>query len=408
MSKWGISGITALTPENKIKNANLIINDNKIEKITREKIQMPFSITVENAVLCPGLINGHDHLLGTYYPKIGNPPYENWLPWDNDLKSSPLYEERTQIENKDLYLLGAFRNLISGVTSVSDLMPHFVQDQFLDIMPLKVINKFALAHSVASFALAWGNGIEAEHKLAVENDIPFVTHCSEGFDRETKQDVQTLEKKGALSSYSVLVHGLSFSDEDIKLIKERGASAVWCADSNMFMYNKTTNIKLLLETGVNTCIGTDSPASGGLNLLFEMKFDRELYKKLYNKKLADDQIVKMVTLNPAKAFRLKNLGQIKPGYLADVVLFADNKEDPYNSVVSAELKDVLLVVINGKPVYGDVKYKEIFDFLKIKYQNVRIEGVNKVITGDVKGLTERINRAVGFKKRFPFLPVEFD
>ncbi len=116
----------------------------------------------------------------------------------------------------------------------------------------------------------------------------------------------------------------------------------------------------------------------------------------------------MITTNPAKAFRLKNLGQIKPGYIADFVVFADNKEDPYDSIVSAELKDVLLVVIDGKPVYGDKKYREIFEKLKIKYQNAIIDGSQKVVTGDLKGLTERINRAVGFRKKFPFLPVEFE
>ena len=408
MSKWGITGITTLTPDTKINNSTLIINGDKIEKVTKEKINTQISITFENGVLTPGLINGHDHLLGNYYPKVGNGPYDNWLPWDNDLKSAPLYAERQQIENRDLYLLGGYRNLISGTTSVSDHIPHFVQDPFLEILPLKVLSKFTMAHSVASFALAWGDGIEKEHELALKNDIPFLTHCSEGFDPETRQDVNTLDRKGALSSHSVLVHGLSFSEEDIDLIKDRGASVVWCADSNIFMYNKTTNIKYLLDSGVNVCIGTDSPMSGGQNLLYEMKFDRELYKKSYHKSLSEELIVKMVTVNPAKAFRLKNCGHIKPGYTADFAVFAQTKNDPYDSVVSAHLKDVLLVVIDGKPAYGDRIYKSIFDALKIKCQNVTVEGVEKVIIGDLKGVIDRINRAVGFYKEFPFLPVEFN
>ncbi|MFH0976837.1 MAG: amidohydrolase family protein [Spirochaetota bacterium] len=408
MSRWGITGLTAVTPENKIKNANIIINDNKIEKITRDRIQTPATFELENCVLSPGLINSHDHLLGTYYPKVGNGPYENWLPWDNDLKSASVYEERQQIENRDLYLLGGYRNLISGVTNVSDHIPHFVQDPFIDILPTKVISRFAMAHSVASFALAWGDGIEAEHSLAVQKDIPFLTHCSEGFDQETRQDVKTLDRKRALSDHSVLVHGLSFSNDDIKLIKERGSSVVWCADSNMFMYNKTTNIRQLLEANVNVCIGTDSPMSGGVNLLHEIKFDRELYKKLYNKPLPEELIVKMVTMNAAKAFRLKETGQIRPGQTADLVVFAGKKENPYDSIVSAELKDVLLVIINGKPAYGDKKFKPVFDHHKIKCQNIIIDGTEKIIIGDLKGLTERINRAVGFRKKFPFLPVEFE
>jgi hypothetical protein len=30
-----------------------------------------------------------------------------------------------------------------------------------------------------------------------------------------------------------------------------------------------------------------------------------------------------------------------------------------------------------------------------------------VVIGDLKGLLRRISKAVGFKKEFPFLPVEF-
>ena len=173
------------------------------------------------------------------------------------------------------------------------------------------------------------------------------------------------------------------------------------------MFNKTANIKKLLKEGVNVCIGTDSPMSGGTNILSEMKYDRKLYKELYNDDLPDESIVKMVTSNPARAFKLHNLGQISPGYLADLVVFADKGENPYDSIISAELRDILLVVIDGVPTYGSVEYKGIFDALKIKYQQICIDGVEKIIAGDLIGLMKRINRAVGFNKKFPFLPVEF-
>ena len=81
--------------------------------------------------MLPGLIDCHDHLLGTYLPRVGDrKPYLNWLVWDNDLKASPIYAEMQQIESADLYLLGEYRHLISGVTSVQDHIPHFVQDMF--------------------------------------------------------------------------------------------------------------------------------------------------------------------------------------------------------------------------------------------------------------------------------------
>jgi 5-methylthioadenosine/S-adenosylhomocysteine deaminase len=408
MSRWSISGATVITPEDIKQDTNVIVKNDKIEKVIGDNIKSLFSVDGSNGVLTPGLINAHDHLLGTYYPKVGNGPYENWLPWDNDLKSSPVYEERQQIENRDLYLLGGYRNLLSGVTTVSDHIPHFVNEPYIDIVPMKVISNYALAHAVASFALAWGDGIEVEYQKAVDNDMPFITHIAEGFDPETSRDINTLNEKGALGKHSVLIHGLAFSDEDIELIKKRGASVVWCADSNMFMFNKTANVKKLLETGVNICIGTDSPMSGGLNLLYEMRYDKLVYKQLYKNELSDELIVRMVTTNPSSAFRLKKNGSIKTGNIADLVLFYNKEKDPYGSVVSAELRDILLVIIDGKPFYGSPEYSELFDYLGIEYQEIVVDGVEKIVFGDVIGLLKRISRAVGFKKEFPFLPVQFD
>ncbi len=80
----------------------------------------------------------------------------------------------------------------------------------------------------------------------------------------------------------------------------------------------------------------------------------------------------------------------------------------YKSVVTAELKDVMLVVIDGRPAYGAAEFAELFDYFNIKYQEVILDGVKKIVIGDLLGLLRRISRAVGFKKEFPFLPVEFE
>jgi len=408
MKEWGISGVTVLTPDDVLNNTSIDIRNNLIERVSKDKPRAGFSIEIKGGVLTPGLINAHDHLLGTYYPKVGNGPYENWLPWDNDLKSAPVYEERQQIENRDLYLLGAYRNLVSAVTTVSDHIPHFVSEPFLDILPTRAIRDYALAHSVASFALAWGEDIATEYQRALKKDIPFITHIAEGFDDETRRDLETLERNGGLGDHSVLVHGIAFTVEDIKRIRQKGASVVWCGDSNIFMFNKTANVKAMLDEGVNVCIGTDSPMSGGENLLYEMKFDKAFFKKQYGSELPDRQIIKMVTTNPAKAFHLKKTGQIKSGFVADLAVFAAKSKDPYESVVSAGLKDVLLVVIDGRPAYGSAEYAGLFDEMKIGYQRITMDGAEKVVVGDLTGLLARINRAVGFKKEFPFLPVNYE
>jgi len=408
MKKWSISGVKILTPDTYIKNGTVLINGDKIDRVEEGVINNPVGIEISDGVIVPGLINAHDHLLGTYYPKVGSGPYVNWLPWDNDLKSSPVYRERQQIENRDLYLLGAYRNLVSGVTTVSDHIPHFVGDPFYDILPVKAIKDFAMAHAVASFALAWGDGIEVEYQKARENDIPFITHIAEGYDDETVNDIKTLDGKGALGEHSVLIHGIAFSEKDMDLIRKRNANTVWCGDSNMYMFNDTTDIRMQLQKGINVSIGTDSPMSGGENLLYEMKFDKMIYKRFYDEELPDSTILKMVTVNPARAFRMRKSGSIKKGNIADLTVFNNREKKPESSVVHAGLRDVMLVVIDGRPVYGNAEYRYLFERLDVEYQSIVLDGTEKLIIGDLIGLLQRISRAVGFKKEFPFLPVEFE
>ena len=406
--KWAIKAGAILNPEGIAKDTVAVISGEMIENTGKSvNSNIPF-VDIPEGVLCPGLINSHDHLIGNYYPKVGNGPYESWLPWDNDLKSAPVYRERQQIENRDLYLLGTYRNLISGVTTVSDHIPKFVAEPYYDYLPMKPIKNYYLAHSIGSSALAWGGEIADEYAQALANNAPFVTHIAEGFDLETLRDVDVLEKRGGLGSHSVLVHGISFSPENMDKIKKVGASVVWCGDSNMFMFNKTANIKMLLDKGINVCIGTDSPMSGGANLLEEIRFDKKLYKELTGKELSDSQIFKMITENPVKAFKLHDNGKVKKGCRADLVVFRDTHGKNPTSVVNARLQDVRLVVIDGNPAYADAEFDFLFNKLKINYEKITVEGIPKIIIGNLTGLLQRISRAVGFKKTYPFLPVEFD
>ncbi len=67
-----------------------------------------------------------------------------------------------------------------------------------------------------------------------------------------------------------------------------------------------------------------------------------------------------------------------------------------------------LVIIDGLPVYGLARYADLFDELGVGYQHVVRQGTARIIIGDLLGLLKRVSRAVGFKKEFPFIPVDFD
>lgn len=70
MGEWSIAGKGILTPDKFVKKASLLVSDGIIDKIDGRS---SFSIEVDG-IIVPGLINSHDHLLGTYHPKVGNGP----------------------------------------------------------------------------------------------------------------------------------------------------------------------------------------------------------------------------------------------------------------------------------------------------------------------------------------------
>jgi len=408
MSSWELTNGVVLTPGQVLDGATVVINNNKIAKVERKgdggsKIQ----IDLNGLIVMPGFINGHDHLLGSYMPRVGDRrPYMNWLVWDNDLKAAPVYAERQQVESADLYLLGAYRHLLCGVTSVQDHIPHFVQDMFKEGLPIRLIDNYAVAHSVTSFALKWGDSIENEHLRAVEEDIPFVAHCSEGFDDETMRSVSTLQSKGALSKNTVLIHGIAFSQEDMKQLAQNNCNVVWCPASNLYMFERTAPVKELLDKKVNVCLGTDSPMSGSLNLFQEIFTAKSYYQNTYGEELSDKLMLQMMTENPARAFSLYDQGEIAEGRTADMVIVNGSRKDPYSAVSAMNYEDIMLVVIDGKPVYGDTSFIPLFDALGIEYQQIKVDSYRKIIHGDILGLLERIRKAVGFHKELPFLPVE--
>jgi len=68
--------------------------------------------------------------------------------------------------------------------------------------------------------------------------------------------------------------------------------------------------------GFNICLGTDSLASNeSLSLFDEMRAFQKTFQQI-----SAEEILKTVTVNPARALRReKGLGQIRPGFEADLI-----------------------------------------------------------------------------------------
>ncbi len=409
--EWQITNATVVIPGEIRKASGCLISDGRIQRILEpgESDGDLLNLNLHGLPLYPGLINGHDSLLATYDSCRGdNWPYLNWLAWDNEVKSSSTFKERMLLEPRELYLLGAYRNLLSGVTTVVDHIPSFVRAPFQDSLPVSLLKDYGIAHSLCSYSLQWGESLEKELERAHQKDLPFITHIAEGFDQESKLSLSLLEKAGGLDDHAVLVHGLSLSPSDLDRIARAESHMVWCPRANLFLYEATPPVQEALEKRISLSLGTDSAMSGSLHLLDELNTAMRILSREGKDPLNPELLFSMVTTNPARAFRLNDRGEIAEGLRADLmVLRGKYPSRPHHSLVQAELPEVYLVVKEGLPVYGEETLSVIFDEMGVEYERVQVMGAEKIIQKGLKKLLVSITEAVGYFKTFEFLPVSF-
>jgi cytosine/adenosine deaminase-related metal-dependent hydrolase len=176
------------------------------------------------------------------------------------------------------------------------------------------------------------------------------------------------------------------------------------------MFNVTAKIRKMLKAGINLTIGTDSSASGPANILEEIKNIRRLYQNMYGEDLPPEKIFEMVTINGAKAFWMQDfIGSLEEGKLGDVLVLKARINDPYENLAGASMDDIELLVLAGKPLYGERRFLEIFGGkLPDEYTEITVANRPMFIVGDPAALYREIRQRTGFKKILDFLPFEPD
>jgi cytosine/adenosine deaminase-related metal-dependent hydrolase len=164
----------------------------------------------------------------------------------------------------------------------------------------------------------------------------------------------------------------------------------------------------MIKAGINVTIGTDSSATGSINLLAELQYDRNLYRSMYGEDLSAQKVFDMVTYNAAKALWMQNrIGTLDEGKLGDILVLRANNDDPYENLVNASVTDIELLVLAGMPIYGEMRFIDIMGgTLPSGYTQVEVGGRAMFVKGDPTGLYNEVRRKVGFKKVLDFIPFD--
>jgi hypothetical protein len=363
------------------------------------------------AVAYVPLINSHDHLIGNWVPRAGDKrPYANSHIWVEDMKNSFSFHERNIFWINDgrfhlnepnsliLAQLGAYKSLFSGCSIVQDHGPLQEADYY-EAMPIIVPSAYRQCHSITLGN--WWGGEEPEKEMQLSHgNLPFIIHLGEGKDGITKAEFAEVESRGLLKKNTLMIHGIAFSEEEIATIARVGASVCWCPSSNFYLIGETLKIDAVLKHGANVCIGTDSTMSGGINLIAEFMTIREHYPSFK----AND-LFRMVTLNAVQALKLPERYGILDVQNSQNLLLVDQVErDPFENLLTLEAATIRLLVVDGKPRFGDSEWMELLGLNEDSYCLFRTGTREKFVIGDPIDLNDQIDSVLGYHKDFPYLP----
>ena len=212
------------------------------------------------------------------------------------------------------------------------------------------------------------------NKLAVKHNTFVSTHVSETLDEVGKcaqqnndlSPIALLQEYGFFDHKALAIHSTNVDNLDISILAKNGASVCANFGSNFKLASGVCPIYQMSKAGINVCLGTDGSASNNrLDMFREMYLastSQNILLSSANCFKATD-ILKMATINGAKALGLKNVGTLCEGNFADIIMLDGHGVDGicdydiFNNLVYAYgTEDVLLTMVNGKIIYQNGKY----------------------------------------------------
>ena len=184
-----------------------------------------------------------------------------------------------------------------------------------------------------------------------------------------------MDSLGVFDNPVLAAHCVWVTDEDIELMKARGVSPVHCPSSNMKIGSGFAPVQKMLDRGLNVTLGTDGAASNNnLNMFEELHLAAIIHNGYLNDptvmKPAD--LLKMATVNGAKAQGRSDTGELRVGKKADLIAIDFDKphlipalDYPAMLAYAVQDSDVCLNMVDGRILYENGEYKTL-DAEKIK------------------------------------------
>ena len=204
------------------------------------------------------------------------------------------------------------------------------------------------------------------HALAVQYDTIFTLHASE-MDYEMEHframgmtPTAFLDSIGALDAHTLAAHCIHMTEEDLQLLKARGAGIAHCICSNTKAGKGVAPMERARQLGIGFGLGTDGPSSGNtLSMFDQMRMLPNAQKTAnHDRSLFPARtIVRAATRGGAEVLHGTAYGYLAPGMAADLTLVSTAAAhmfpvyNPFSALAyAANAADVDTVFANGRMV----------------------------------------------------------
>lgn len=384
-------------------NIDILIEDNKIKRIEKninedcEKV-----INASGKVVMPGLINTHSHIsMSIFRETVDGLKTQDWL-------TQKIWPMEDKLTNEDIYyatMLSCIEMIETGCTCINDM--YFMTEDIIkaalesgvrlqttrtlmghnkeDLIRLEELNNLLENYKYETITFNAGiHGLYTSNEeyvkkcvdFAEEKNLPIHMHfCENTQEREDiKRDYNVEEpsdviKRDFKDIHNILAHSVKISDKDIENLKETNTYISHCPVSNLKLGCGIAPITKMVEEGLCVSLGTDGQGSGSNLDMFEtMKFTALLQKGINEnpEDLPAYEVLKMATINGAKALNLNETGKIEEGKLADLIIInmEETITNPINNifaeiVYNVKGSNVDTTIINGRVLMENRKISNV-------------------------------------------------
>lgn len=413
--------VTMNEQREEISNGAVFIRDNVIEQVgpshalpaTADEI-----IDASHHVVLPGLINTHHHMyqsLTRAVPAAQNGELFNWLTnlypiWAN--LTPEMIRVSTQTAMAELMLSGcttssdhlyiypngcrlddsleaaqqigmrfhAARGSMSVGQSKGGLPPDRVVEQEADILrdTQRLIETYhdAERHAMQRIVVAPCSPFSVSRDLMRESanmarsfKVSLHTHLAENvndiaYSREkfNMTPAEYAEDCGWVGHDVWHAHCVQLDDAGINLFAHTHTGIAHCPCSNMRLASGIAPIRKMLDAGVSIGLGVDGCASNDSgHMMAEVRQAMLLQRVGFGPDaMTARQALEIATLGGAKVLNRDDIGALKPGMSADIVMFdtrqigfAGALHDPVAALVFCTPRNVACSIINGRIVIRD-------------------------------------------------------